>query len=112
MFAIAGKDVIIGTKRGNRTHRDRFLTYIEVTEAPNFSQAVAFRTLLFKAANQEHLPKHRQHCLAIFFESGRLWFWRGSIENAGRACCPLSLVGALTAHAERTIPCPNMNGQL
>ena len=69
MFAIAGKDVIIGTKRGNCTHGDRFLTDIEMTEAADFSQAVAFRALLFKAANQEHLTKHRQQCLAIFFES-------------------------------------------
>src|SRR5260370_15646819 len=104
MFAIAGKDVIIGTKRGACTHPNRCLTDIEVTEAADFSQAVAFSALLFKPANQEHLTKHRQQCLAIFFESGRFWFWRGSIKNAGRACRPLSLLGALTAHAERTIP--------
>ena len=104
MFTITGKDVISGTKRGNCTHPDRFLTDIEMAEAADFSQAVAFSTLLFKPANQKHLTKDRQQRLAIFFESVRLWFWRGSIENAGRACCPLSLLGALTAHAERTIP--------
>ena len=104
MFAIAGEDVIIGTKRGNCTHPDRFLTDIEMAEAADLSQAVAFSALLFKPANQEHLTKHRQQCLAILFEGVGLYFWRGRIENACGPRCLLSLFLCLTAHAERTMP--------
>src|SRR5207302_9059147 len=46
MFAIAGKDVIIRTKRGNCTHPDRFLTDVEMAEPADLSQAVAFSALL------------------------------------------------------------------
>ena len=75
-----------------------------MAEAADFSQALAFSALLFKPANQEHLTKHRQQRLAILFERGGLYFWRGRIENARGPGCLLTLLLRLAAHAERTMP--------
>src|SRR5205085_5306133 len=65
VFAITGQHVIVFANCGDRTDGNGFLTDVQVTEATDFAGDVSLRRLLFKAANQEHLPVKLDELIAV-----------------------------------------------
>src|SRR5690606_41884821 len=56
VVAVSRNDVVVVAAGCNRSHSNRFLTYIEVEEAAYFALLVELGGSLFKQADQYHLP--------------------------------------------------------
>ncbi len=67
VIAVTGNDLVAFLQAGLHAGHNGFLTDIEVAEAGNLAHAVELPRLLFKPADQEHVPIVFQHlCLAGF----------------------------------------------
>ena len=54
VFSVRRRDVVVVAQPPDRTHRDGFLSDIEMTEPTDLAQRVGLTGFLFEAPNQQH----------------------------------------------------------